>query len=86
MRDVLGLKHVGRGVGALVVRHAVDEQRDVADRDRRAVEHERRAGSAGRRDEPAPVRIAAVNRGLDERRVRDRPRRQPRVGVQWPRR
>ena len=46
-----------------------------------ALERERRAGRPGDRDQPAPVRIAAVNRGLDERRVGDRPRRQPRVVV-----
>ncbi len=75
-----------RGGRAFVVRHAGHEERHGADRDRRAVEHERRARSAGGRDEPAPVRVAAVNRRLDERRVGDRPRREPGVVVRSPRR
>ena len=65
----------------LVERPAVLEQHQRADLHARAVEHERRARSAGRRDQAAPVRIAAVHRGLDERRVGDRPRRHPGVGI-----
>src|ERR1019366_3038614 len=55
------LLEVGSSVaGPLVMGHAIHEQMDGPDRHRRAVEHERRAGSAGRRDPAAPVGIAAV--------------------------
>ena len=78
---VLSAKTRGRLVGALVVRHTVDEDRHVADPDRRVVENECGAGPSGRGDEPAPVRIAAVNRRLDQRRIGDGPRRQPGVSA-----
>ena len=76
----MALQVLGRLRRALVVRRAVAEQLDRPDPDHRAIERERRAGAARDRDQPAPVRIAAVNRRLDQRRVGDRPRRPLRVG------
>jgi hypothetical protein len=79
-RDLGRLQDFGRRVGAFVVRNSRDEQIDVSDRDRRPIEHEGRAGATGRGDQPAPIRIAAIDGGLDERGIRDGPRGEPRVG------
>ena len=71
----LPLQVLGRLRRALVERPAAGEQLDVADLDPRAIEVEVDAGAPGDRDEPSPVRVGAVHRGLHQRRVGDRPRR-----------
>src|SRR5262249_6695043 len=64
-RHFLALQHVGGLRAALVVRDACDEERHGADRDRRAIEDEVGAGTAGGCDKSSPIWIAAVDRGLD---------------------
>src|SRR6187397_2291294 len=64
--DLPALEYRRRLLGSIVVRDAVDEQLHRANRDRRVTQVERSAGTASRRDEPAPVRIPAVDRGLDQ--------------------
>ena len=54
------------------MRPAVLEEHDRPHRDLRARQFERHAGASGHRDEAAPVRIAAVDGRLHQRRVRDR--------------
>ena len=66
---------------ALVERGAIAEELHGSDADRRPFERERRAGPARHRDQTAPVRIAAMNRSLDERRVRNGPRRSSSIFV-----
>ena len=80
-RDVGALQVLGRLRRRLVVRPAVLEQHRRSDRDGRPRQLERDAGAPGDRDQAAPVRIAAVDRRLDERRVGDRLGRAPRVRV-----
>src|SRR5689334_20590965 len=52
---------VGRGL-------AVGDERDVASGERDAADGEARAAAADRGEDAAPVRVAAVQRGLDQRR------------------
>ena len=56
------------------------EEHGRPDRDRRARQLEGDAGAPGDGNQPAPVRIAAVDRGLDEQRVGDRLGGAPRLG------
>src|SRR5262245_63562517 len=65
---------VGRSRGVSVVGLPVLEEYDASDPDRRARELKRHACPACGRHQAAPVGIATVYRGLDERRVRYRPR------------
>ena len=68
----LGAAQVSRGARRrLVERQPVAEQHDGADPHRCVREIERHARPPGGRKQTAPVRIAAVHCGLDERRVGD---------------
>src|SRR5205823_1730864 len=69
----------GRGVEGQ--RHATAVERDVPEHARDVLLLERHARVTGGRDEPAPVRVGAVNRGLDEGTVRDRLRYSAGLGV-----
>src|SRR3954451_24815176 len=68
--------HVGRRRGLVVVGIArpLGRDADVAERDRQPVGLARLAGFADRHYDPAPIRILAGDRGLDQRRVGDRQR------------
>ena len=65
---------LGRLGSTFVERRAVAEQLHRSDTDLGALEHQRPGRTSGDRDQPAPVRIAAVHRGLHQQRVGDRPR------------
>ena len=85
-REIFSLQIRGGVRRALVVRPAVLEQDDRSrwSRPPRA-QLERHAGAAGDGDEPSPVRVAAVDRRLHERRVGDRLGRASRLARRTPR-
>src|SRR5207253_4970690 len=66
LKMLLGLRR------RIVMRQAVFEEEDATDVDGGVVHVEMDAGSAGRGDDAAPVRIAAMDRRLHERRVGNR--------------
>src|SRR3954467_14654609 len=70
--DLLALDRLGERVGVVGQRHAGGADLDALDGD---VERKRRRAGQRRADglgDAAPVRVATVQRGLDQRRIRDR--------------
>ena len=58
----------------IVMRQALFKQQGAADMHGGPVDIERHAGASRRRDDAAPIRIGAMDGGLHQQRVRNRPR------------
>ena len=74
---------VCEGLGVAADRHAATDDLDVVDGDRRAIRVELHARTTCCREDATPVRVLAEDRGLHQRRRRDRPGDGSSVHVRW---
>ena len=75
--DLAAAQIVGGLRRQMIVRLTFVEEHDRSNAHHRGIERERHARAPGRRDEPSPVGIAAVDGGFHQRRVGDDPRCRP---------
>jgi hypothetical protein len=72
IREEFSWAHTAKSVEDILHRHAIARRPHPAESDRKPVAVGRLACLADRHDHTAPIRVLARNRGLHERRIRDR--------------